>query len=117
MAVEGTRASVRLARGVIVRGELEAPGDLAIEGRVEGHLRVGHELSVEPDGEIDAEVDAERVIIAGRAAGRVVARVALELRAGAQVDAVLVSPSVSVADGAVLRGRIEMPVDLAEEPA
>lgn len=111
----GDRSSIRLARGVTVRGELEAPGDLAIEGRVEGAVRVGQDLLIEADGAVDATVEADRVVIAGRASGRVVARTSLELRPTAQVDATLVSPSIAVADGARLRGRIEMVVDLAED--
>jgi|JI10StandDraft_1071094.scaffolds.fasta_scaffold954346_2 cytoskeletal protein CcmA (bactofilin family) len=115
MSGDATRSSARVARGVTVRGELDAPGDLAIEGRVEGALRVGHDLLIEADGSVDADVDADRVIIAGRAAGRVVARTSLELRTTARVEATLVSPSIAVADGAVLRGRLEMVVDVAEE--
>ncbi len=115
MGAEGARASIRLARGVTVRGELEAPGDLAIEGRVEGAVRVGQDLLIEADGVVDAVVEAERVVIAGRASGRVVARTSLELRSTAQVDATLVAPSIAVADGARLRGRIEMALELAEE--
>lgn len=117
MPADAARSSIRLARGVTVRGELDAPGDLAIEGRVEGTVRVGHDLLIEADAVVDAQVDAERVVIAGRASGRVVARTSLELRATAEVDATLVAPSIAVADGARLRGRIEMVVDRAEELA
>jgi cytoskeletal protein CcmA (bactofilin family) len=99
---------------MIVRGELEAPGDLVIEGRVEGAVRAGNDLFIETGAEVDADAFAERIVIAGSASGRVVAGTSVEVRSTAEVDAVLVAPIVSVADGAKVRGRIEMVVDIAE---
>jgi len=114
MPIDATKPAVRLARGMIVRGELEAPGDLVIEGKVEGAVRVGNDLFIESGAEIAAETFAERVVIAGFASGRISARTSVEVRSTAEVEATLIAPIVSVADGARMRGRIDMVVDIPE---
>lgn len=106
---------MRFGREIVIRGEIEAQGDLSIEGRVEGRVRASQAVVVESGAEVEASIEALRVTVAGRVRGNVSAREAIKIEANAQVIGDLAAPEIAIADGAVLRGKIAMPVDLPEE--
>jgi cytoskeletal protein CcmA (bactofilin family) len=105
---------VRLAKELVVRGEIEAAGDLTVEGRVEGRINASEGLVIEPSAVIEADVRAARVQVSGRVRGRISAGESVRIDAAAEVVGDVAAPQISVADGAVIRGRIEMAVDLPE---
>lgn len=99
----------------MVRGDLEGEGDLLVEGRVEGRLKTRAVLSIEPGAHVEAEIEAARVRIAGVVIGTVVAGQSIAIEKGAVVQGTLRAPALAIADGAVVRCRMEMAVDLPED--
>ena len=57
-----------LQEGVVVRGDLEAKGDVRLDGRLEGKVRVSDRLTVGSSGHVVAEIEAKDVV--GDVAGR-----------------------------------------------
>lgn len=106
---------MKLAKDLIIRGDVEALGELTLEGRIEGRVRAGQLLVIDAGAEVEAELEAPRIEVAGRVRGRIHARQSLRLEAGAVVIGDVTAAQLSVADGAVVRGRIEMAVELPEE--
>jgi cytoskeletal protein CcmA (bactofilin family) len=100
---------VRLGESLIVHGELSGNEDLTIEGQFEGTVNLqGHCLTVGAHGQVKAEIRAGRVVIQGAVTGNLTARDRIEIRKTGQVVGDLVSPGISIEDGAYFKGSIEI---------
>lgn len=104
---------------VIVKGNISAREPLTIAGRIEGTIDVaGQIVTIEPGSQVHADITAAGIVVAGTIKGTLVAEDRIELRTTAEIDGDLTAPRVAVADGAVVRGRVDIagsrkPVDLA----
>jgi len=101
---------MNLGKSVVIKGELSGSEDLTLYGQMEGSVRLpDHTLTIGPHAAIKAEVSAKAVVIMGAVTGNVTAGEKVELRATGSVTGDITSPRLAVADGAFLRGRVEMP--------
>jgi len=94
--------------GTRVVGRLAGQEDLRVHGTIEGTVRLGATLFVEPEGVILAEVHAHDVVVSGTVVGNLHADNAIVLTASARVVGDLRSPRISVEPGAAFRGAISM---------
>lgn len=107
-----------VGRSVVFKGELISSEDMTIDGRVEGIIEVReHTVTIGPEARIHADIAAKTVIVLGHIEGSVTASDAVVLGEHAVVEGNLIAARVSVADGAVVRGRIETTVKPAKAPA
>ena len=98
-----------IGKSVIIKGELSAEEDLTIEGQVEGKIELDHsELTIGPNGRVTADVLARAVIVMGTVSGNITATEKINLRETASVDGDLVTPSLGIAEGASVRGQIDV---------
>ena len=86
------------------KGDLIADEDLLIQGQVEGSIRHSSSLTIGEGGHVKADVSAEYIAVEGRVEGDV-------LRVSAKIDGNIVSPSVSLVEGATFNGQIDMVSD------
>jgi cytoskeletal protein CcmA (bactofilin family) len=94
----------------VIKGEVFGEEDLFIAGRVEGHVRLnGCTLTLAPDSQIVGDVHAGTIVAAGHLEGRISAADRLEVRATAALQGELTTPSLHIADGAQVHGRVQMP--------
>ncbi|HEY2068648.1 MAG TPA: polymer-forming cytoskeletal protein [Rhizomicrobium sp.] len=93
-----------LSYGLIVRGHLEADGELLIHGAVEGRIDA-ERLVIAKDGFVDGDVVAREVRILGKVTGRIFA-LNVTLEETAEVQARIFHHSVTVATGARFEGRM-----------
>lgn len=95
---------------VVIHGDLRFSGGLHVEGRVVGKVIADDGqpavLTVAKQGVIEGEIHAPTVVIHGRLEGDVHAGERVELAAGAQVHGDVHYPTVEMAAGAVLIGRL-----------
>jgi cytoskeletal protein CcmA (bactofilin family) len=97
-----------VGKSVIFKGELTSSEDMTIDGRVEGSIEIpNHMLTVGPDADIRADVVADSVTIFGNVTGTITARAKVDIRETGSVEGNIVSPRLSMTDGALLRGRVE----------
>ena len=98
-----------IGKSVIIKGELTAEEDLTIEGQVEGRIELDHsELTIGPNGRVTGDVLARAVIVMGTVSGNITATEKINLRETASVDGDLVTPSLGIAEGASVRGQIDV---------
>jgi cytoskeletal protein CcmA (bactofilin family) len=98
-----------IGKSVVVKGELEGSEDLTIEGQVEGKIELrDHTLTIGGGGRIKAQVFAKSVVVCGELVGNISANETVVIRETGSVDGDIVSPRVSIADGAHFRGSIDM---------
>jgi cytoskeletal protein CcmA (bactofilin family) len=98
-----------LGQTVVLRGELSANENLAIEGQFEGTISLEeHCLTVGSGGQVKADVRAGQVVILGTITGKVVAREKVEIRRSGRLMGDLVAGAVAVEEGAYFKGSIDI---------
>ncbi|HWK12266.1 MAG TPA: polymer-forming cytoskeletal protein [Vicinamibacterales bacterium] len=109
--------SAHIGSSIVIKGELTASEPVVIAGRVEGSIDVtGHEVTVAQGGELHGDATTDALVIAGTFRGDVVANRRVEVRSSADVEGSITAPAVTIADGAVVRGKVQTTskIDLAK---
>ena len=101
--------TAHIGTSVYIKGQLTAKEPLTIAGRVEGTITVeGHPLTVLAGAQVTASsILAHEVILGGQVNGKVEATGRIIVRETARIEGDLTAPSISVAEGAILKGRIQ----------
>ena len=93
------------------KGDLIAEEDLLIQGQVEGSIRHSSSLTIGEGGHVKADVSAEYIAVEGRVEGDLKGSKCVKVRVSAKIDGNIVSPSVSLVEGATFNGKIDMESD------
>jgi cytoskeletal protein CcmA (bactofilin family) len=105
---EERRLVAWVGKSVVFKGELVSAEDMTIDGRVEGTIEVrDHVLTIGPDADIRADIVARTVTVLGSVVGSIAAREKVDIRETGSVEGDIQSPRLAMADGAVLRGRVD----------
>ena len=97
-----------IGEALTVQGKVVSQQDLTIDGKVEGTIELGdHGLTIGTGAEIKADLVAHAITISGEVTGNVTAASLVELRASACVDGDIVTPRLSMADGAIVKGKVD----------
>ena len=101
--------TAHIGTSVFVKGQISAKEPLTIAGRVEGSIQVeGHPLTILAGAQITATtIVAHEVVVGGNVTGQIDATGRIVVRETANIEGNITAPSISVAEGAVLRGRIQ----------
>lgn len=111
------RKFVNIGPSIFVRGELTGSEDMTIEGKVEGKIDLtDRHLTIGPQGRVHAEVRAKSVTVQGEVIGNVHASDKVELAATGRVKGDIIAPRIIIADGARLKGSVEMTGGQPEAP-
>ncbi len=98
-----------IGKSVVIKGELNGREDFSIEGQVEGKIELReHVLTVGPNGRIKAQVFAKAVVVFGEVIGNITATDKVTIRENGSVHGDITAPLVAIAEGAHLRGSIDM---------
>lgn len=92
----------------IVRGTIEGDEEVAVEGRVEGTVRLDGTLVIEIDGVVRGDVEVRAAIVRGVLVGDVTAEESVHVAERGRVVGDIRAPVVSLAEGASFRGGIDM---------
>jgi cytoskeletal protein CcmA (bactofilin family) len=107
-SVDERRMTAWIGKSLLVQGKVISNEDLTIDGRVEGTIELGnHSLTIGVGAAIQADLVAQTIIISGAVSGNVLASVKVDLRATGSVDGDITSPVLLMADGAVIKGKVE----------
>jgi len=92
-----------------IKGDVSGDEDLLIQGQVEGKVKLGkHNVTIGSDGHVKADVHGRTVVVEGQVEGDLRAKEQIILRHTARVEGSIAAPRVTLEDGAVFRGGIEM---------
>lgn len=101
-----------------IKGEVTAQEPLRIDGHIVGTIDVsGHPLTVTAAAQIDADVLAHTIIVGGAVNGRLSAEGRIVVEETAKLTGDVSAPAVSVHDGALLQGRLEIAGRRQAQPA
>jgi cytoskeletal protein CcmA (bactofilin family) len=107
-AVDERRISAWIGTALVVQGKVISSQDLTIDGKVEGTIELGnHGLTIGSGAEIKADLVAQTITISGAVTGNVTATSVVDLRATGSVDGDITTPRLIMADGAVIKGKVD----------
>lgn len=93
-----------IGEGVILQGDLIAPGSVLLSGRVRGDGQIGGTLSVARGAHWEGEVRAQAAVVAGTLTGTLIVQEKLELGAAAVIRGHVQARTLAIARGAVVEG-------------
>jgi cytoskeletal protein CcmA (bactofilin family) len=107
-AVDERRMSAWIGTALVVQGKVISTQDLTIDGKVEGTIELGdHGLTIGSGAEIKADLVAQSITISGAVTGNVTATAVVDLRSTGSVDGDITTPRLIMADGAVIKGKVD----------
>jgi cytoskeletal protein CcmA (bactofilin family) len=106
-----------IGRTLVIKGEITGSESLYIDGRVEGSITFkDHRVTVGRNGVVQANIAAREVVIMGKVTGNVECSDRVDIRSEGTLTGDVVSQRISVEDGAMLRGSVQLtPADQKHE--
>lgn len=96
-----------IAAGLTFEGKIEGSGHVRISGRFKGDVHVDGALTVESGAHLAGAVRASSVVVAGEIEGNIEGAQRVELHQSGVVNGDISAGSLTVADGARMRGKVE----------
>lgn len=110
--VSGSRDAAVLGPSIRIDGDVRGDEDLVVEGEVNGTIQLANNcLTVGKEGKVKADVHAHSIYVDGTVDGDLYGTERVSVRSTARVRGNIVSPRVSLDDGARFKGSIEMDPD------
>jgi cytoskeletal protein CcmA (bactofilin family) len=107
-----------IGRSLVIKGEISGSESLYIDGRVEGAITFkDHRVTVGRNGVVAANISAREVVIMGKVTGNLECSDRVDIRGEGSLTGDIVSQRISVEDGAMLRGSVQLtPSEKRYEP-
>jgi cytoskeletal protein CcmA (bactofilin family) len=105
-----------IASDMTVTGDLETEGVVRVEGRVKGTVRVGSQVLVAEGAVIEGDLHTQEAVVAGQVSGAIHARERVELQATALVTGDILTPRISIVEGARVTGEVKMDQSTKGDP-
>lgn len=98
-----------IGSSITIKGTVSGDEDLLIHGKVEGAITLkDHEVSIGQSGKITADVTAKTIRIDGEVTGDITGSEKVILSKSGNVRGNIVAPRVTLEDGAIFKGSIDM---------
>jgi cytoskeletal protein CcmA (bactofilin family) len=98
-----------IGSSIVIKGTVSGDEDLVIQGKVEGTIELGkNEVTVGESGNVAADINAKTVRIDGAVTGDVAGGEKVVISKSGNVRGNIVAPRVTLEDGAVFKGSIDM---------
>ena len=92
-----------------IKGEVSGDEDLLVQGKVEGKINLnGKELTIGESGQVAADIQAQSIKIDGEVTGDITGKEKVIISKSGNVRGNIVAPRVTLEDGAIFKGSIDM---------
>jgi len=110
--VKTTTAPVEQAtigRTLVIKGEISGAEALYIDGRIEGKITLPeNRVTIGRNGSVQADITAREVVVMGKVTGNIECTDRVDIRSEGMVNGNVSTVRISVEDGAVLKGGIQV---------
>ena len=114
---EGTGdISAFIGKGVEFKGTISYSGTVRIDGYLDGEIHTDGVLLIGEEAVIQAKITAGTVVCKGKITGDVIAKECVKLRAPAVMNGSVKTPVLSMEDGVLFNGALEMAHGVRELP-
>lgn len=102
-------SSAAIGASIRIKGDVSGDENLIIQGHVEGTIKVqGHNVTISKTGKVKANIEANQIIVEGELLGDMQGEEKVIIRETGNVHGNIVAPRVTLEDGAMFKGSIEM---------
>jgi cytoskeletal protein CcmA (bactofilin family) len=108
--------SAFVGKGVEFKGTISYSGTVRIDGYLDGEIHTDGMLLIGEDAIIQAKITAGTIVSKGKITGEVVAKECIKLRAPAVMNGSVKTPVLSMEDGVLFNGALEMAHGVREIP-
>ena len=105
-----------VGKGVEFKGAITYSGTVRIDGYLDGEIHTDGILLIGEDAVIHAKITAGTIVCKGKVTGDVVAKECIKLRAPAVMNGSVKAPVLSMEDGVLFNGALEMDHGVRELP-
>ncbi|MFO0554811.1 MAG: polymer-forming cytoskeletal protein [Polyangiaceae bacterium] len=99
-----------IGQGIVIEGEVSSDEAMVIAGTIRGKLNVDGQVTVEPGAVVEADVGATSLAVSGTITGNVTASDRVDLLSGGRLVGDVRAARLTIADGAVFKGNVDMDV-------
>jgi cytoskeletal protein CcmA (bactofilin family) len=98
-----------IGRSVVIKGEVTGSESLYIDGRIEGTVTfTDNRVTVGRNGVVVANINAREVVIMGMVTGNIECSDRVDIRSEGSLTGDVVSQRISIEDGAMLKGAVQV---------
>jgi cytoskeletal protein CcmA (bactofilin family) len=98
-----------IGRSLVIKGEISGTEALYIDGRVEGKITLtNNRVTIGRNGVVQADITAREVVVMGKITGNIECSDRVDIRGEGVVNGNVTTERVSVEDGAVMKGGIQV---------
>jgi cytoskeletal protein CcmA (bactofilin family) len=98
-----------IGRSLVIKGDITGAEPLYIDGQVEGTITLSdHRVTVGRNGNVTAQINAKEVVIMGKVTGNIECSDRLDIRGEGTLIGDVVTERISVEDGAVMSGNVQV---------
>ena len=114
--VSSGRAAV-IGPGIQINGDVSGNENLIIEGRVDGKIQLdSHQVEIGQSGRVHADISAKVIKVAGEVRGDMKGTEKVIISRTGNVNGNIVAPRMTLEDGAIFKGSIDMDPGEPEAP-
>ena len=115
--VSSGRAAV-IGPGIKIKGDVSGDENLIVEGKVTGKINLrSHQVDIGQSGQVNADISAKIIKIAGEVRGDLNGTEKVVISRSGNVHGNIVAPRMTLEDGAIFKGSIDMDPREPEKPA
>ncbi|MFZ0418813.1 MAG: polymer-forming cytoskeletal protein [Candidatus Sulfotelmatobacter sp.] len=98
-----------IGRSLVIKGEISGAEALYIDGRIEGKITLtDNRVTIGRNGTVQADINAREVVVMGKVTGNIECSDRVDIRSEGVVNGNVSTTRISVEDGAVLKGGIQV---------
>src|SRR5882724_11933363 len=98
-----------IGRTLVIKGEITGSESLYIDGKIEGKIIMPESrVTIGRNGKVDASINAREVVVMGKVNGNIECGDRVDIRSEGSVTGDVSTVRISVEDGAILKGGIEV---------
>ena len=112
----GEEVSAFVGKGVEFKGTITYKGTVRIDGFLDGEIHTEGVLLVGEEAVITAKVTAGTIVCKGKITGEILAKEKIKLRAPAIINGGVKTPMLSIEEGVLFNGTLEMTQGVREVP-
>jgi cytoskeletal protein CcmA (bactofilin family) len=98
-----------IGRSLVIKGEVRGEESIYIDGQIEGTIHFAeHRVTIGRNGKVAANISAREVVIMGSVKGNIQCTDRVDIRAEGCLTGDVVTQRISVEDGAILKGSVQI---------
>lgn len=102
-------SAMAIGASIRIKGDVTGDEDLIIQGHVDGTINLkGHNVTISKSAKVNANIVANQIIVEGELAGDMNGDEKVIIRETGNVYGNIIAPRVTLEDGAMFKGSIEM---------